>query len=642
MKHLAPKLTLISFFLICVAAIAINLQSVQSKTAAVGAPEISKIEPPNWWANHSIGSESNSLRLLIRGAGLSGARFVKSQPGITVKNVKVNAAGTYIFADLIIGKTARPGKYPLQFTIADGPVEAPFEISPPLPRAGNFQGFTQDDVMYLIMPDRFANGDASNDDPAVSRGLFDRGKSRRYHGGDFQGVINKLPYLKDLGVTAIWLNPIYDNNNQLDQKEVFDGEATTGYHGYGAVDFYAVEEHFGDIKKFRELVEAAHKLGIKIIQDQVANHTGPYHPWVKDAPTPTWFNGTAENHINENWQTHLLIDRYATAEMLKPVLDGWFVNILPDLNQNDPEAAKYVIQNTLWWIGMTGLDAVRQDTLPYVPRKFWREWMTAIKREYPNVNVVGETLDGLPAQVAFFQGGVTRWDGIDSKVDTEFDYPLHFPIRRVFGEGQSVRQLVDILNQDYLYPAPDKLVTLLGSHDVQRFMNERGATIDGLKLAFTFLLTVRGTPQLYYGDEIALPGGNDPDNRRDFPGGWPNDSRNAFEPANRTAEEQSVFDHLRKAAKLRAELEPLRRGKTAHLAINDQSYAFARFIGGKTVIVALNNSTQPEPMDFVVPRILNLRDGTVLRNRLGSGAEVKIEGGKMKFTLAPRASVILE
>jgi neopullulanase len=619
------------------ASVVISLFSLSSLAAT---PEILKVEPPNWWANQNIGSKINPLRLMIRGRNLQGAK-VNAPSGFKASNLKINAAGTYLFVDVVINRSTKPGAHIFQVVTNDGGADLKFEIASPLPKQGNFQGFNQDDVMYLIMPDRFANGDATNDDPAISKGLFDRNKGRYYHGGDLQGVINKLPYLKDLGVTAIWLNPIYDNNNQPDQKEVYDGQPTTGYHGYGAIDFYAVDEHLGDVKKFRELVEKAHALGLKIIQDQVANHCGPYHPWVNDTPTPTWFNGTEANHINENWQTHLLMDKYASPELLKPVLDGWFVNILPDLNQNDPETAKYIIQNTLWWIGVSGMDAIRQDTLPYVPRQFWNQWMTAIKRDYPNVNVVGETLDGLPAQVAFFQGGATRFDGVDSKVDTEFDYPLYFPLRRVFGEGQSIRQLIDILNQDYLYPNPNVLVTHIGSHDVARFMNERGATVEGLKLAFTFLMTMRGIPQLYYGDEVAMRGGNDPDNRRDFPGGWNGDSRNAFEAAGRTAEESDVFEHLKKALRIRRELEPLRRGKLMHLAINGQSYAFARYTNNKTVIVAFNNNSQPEMIEADVPRALKLNDGTVLKNVLGSGAEVKIENGKIKFTLAPRAAVIL-
>ena len=336
------------------------------------------------------------------------------------------------------------------------------------------------------------------------------------------------------------------------------------------------------------------------------------------------------------------MDKYAAPELLKPVLDGWFINILPDLNQNDPEMARYIIQNTLWWIGATGLDAIRQDTLPYVPRSFWHQWMTAIKREYPNVKVVGETLDGLPAQVAFFQGGLKRWDGIDSKIDTEFDYPLFYAVRDTFAKGQSIKRLIEILKQDYLYPNADALVTLLGSHDVNRFMSEPGATVEGLKLAFTFLLTTRGIPQLYYGDEIALPGGNDPDNRRDFPGGWTGDARDAFTASGRTAQENEVFNHLQKLLRLRKELEPLRRGKLLHLAINEQLYAYARVTTRQSAIIVINNKPQPEAVEITLPAAVQLADGKVLKNVLGEGAEVKVENGKLKFTIDAKAAVILQ
>jgi glycosidase len=220
------------------------------------------------------------------------------------------------------------------------------------------------------MPDRFANGDPANDDPPVSRGMYDRAKSRYYHGGDFRGVIQHLPYLKDLGVTAIWLTPIYDNVNHLNQREKYEGQAITDYHGYGTVDFYGVEEHFGSLDDYRELVDRAHALGMKVIQDQVANHTGPYHPWVEDPPAPAWFHGTDAQHLSNSWRTWTLIDPHASPVAQASTLDGWFVGILPDLNQDDPEVARYLIQNTLWWIGRSGIDGIRQDTVPYVPRRF--------------------------------------------------------------------------------------------------------------------------------------------------------------------------------------------------------------------------------------------------------------------------------
>jgi neopullulanase len=604
---------------------------------AQGAPEILKVEPPNWWAGHSI----NPVRVMIRGRNLRGARAQITGAGLSVAGpVKVNAQGSYLFVDVAIAPTAKPGARQIRITTTGGAVNARFEILARLPRAGRFQGLTKDDIIYLIMPDRFANGDTTNDDPAKSKGLFDRSKGRFYHGGDLRGVIDRLPYLKDLGVTALWLNPWYDNTDRADEKEVYDGQPTTGYHGYGAIDFYAVEERFGDLTILKELVDKAHQLGIKIVQDQVANHTGPYHPWVKDSPTPAWFNGTEANHINETWQTWALKDPYATPNITRPVLDGWFINILPDLNQNDPEARRYLIQNTLWWVGITGLDAIRQDTLPYAPRDFWRDWMAAIKREYPNLNVVGETYDGDPAQVAFFQGGARRWDGIDSGIDTEFDFPLFYAIRQAFARGESVRKLPEVLSHDYIYPNPDLLVPFLGLHDMLRFMSEEKATREGLMLAQTFLMTARGMPLIYYGDEIAMEGKGDPDNRRDFPGGFPGDKRNAFTNEGRTDEQREVFDHLRRVIRLRRELEPLRRGKLVTLNASEQQYAFARTTARETVIVVFNNAKQEARVEFDISP-LSIRTGARLTDRLGRAKEARIEGNAALIAMPARSASII-
>lgn len=553
-------------------------------TSAAQAPVIEKVDPPNWWGQHTI----NPVRVLIRGRHLRGATLVC--PKLQCARVTVNAGGTYAFVDVTIPTTARAGSYPLTLRTASGTAPVPFTVTAPLARAGRFQGFNQDDAMYLVMPDRFANGDTTNDDPAISRGTYDRSKTRYYHGGDLEGLRRKLLYLKQLGITAIWLNPLYDNNNGLNRKEMYDGQPMADYHGYGATDLYAVDEHFGDIALFKSLTDDAHAMGIKIILDMVANHTGPYHPWASDAPTPTWFHGTTETHPNNTWQTWTLHDPYSPPAMRRETLDGWFINILPDFNQDDPEVARYIIQNTLWWVGMSGMDGIRQDTWPYVPRAFWRDWMTAIKKEYPTLKVVGEVLDGDPSFVSFFQGGRTQADGIDDKVDALFDFPIHFTLRNVFARGGSIRAVPQMLARDHLYPNPNALVTLLGLHDVNRFMNEPGATTAGLKLAYTFLATARGTPLIYYGDEIALPGGNDPDNRRDFPGGWTSDPRNAFDAAGRTDNEQSVWSHLQTLLKLRAERADLRRGVTENLAVTDQSYVYRR----GTTVVAINNGSAPE------------------------------------------------
>ena len=610
---------------------------------AQSAPDVTKVEPPTWWAGHSI----NPVRLLVRGRNLRGATVRTEGSGIRIaSDPKVNVAGTYLFVDVSIEPTATPGRRALQIRTGGGSTEAAFEIITPLDRASCFQGFSPDDVIYLMMPDRFSDGDTSNNDPSESRGMYDRRKSRYYHGGDFQGIINRLPYLKSLGITALWLNPIYENVNHLNQREQYDdGPGTpkspiTDYHGYGAVDFYGVEEHFGTAAKLREFVDRAHRLGIKVIQDQVANHSGPYHPWVQDSPTPTWYNGTEAKHLDETWQTWTLTDPNSNYEMRRATLEGWFINILPDLNQGDPETARYIIQNTLWWLGTFGFDGIRQDTLPYVDRSFWRDWMAAIKREYPNVNVVGEVYDADPGLVSFFQGGRDRFDGIDSRIDTVFDFPLLYPIRRAFAQGKPVRELAMMLAHDNLYPNPRTLVTFIGNHDMARFMNEPGASIAGLKLAQTFVLTTRGAPQLYYGDEIAMKGGGDPDNRRDFPGGFPGDPRDAFTDAGRTVEQQEVFDHVSKLTRLRSELEPLRRGELINLYVGNQQYAYARRTRQSTVIVVINNESRDAAVEFDVSG-LGLGEGATGVDRLGASRTGSVQQGRLKVTVSGRTAAVL-
>ncbi|MGI8958290.1 MAG: alpha-amylase family glycosyl hydrolase [Bryobacteraceae bacterium] len=606
---------------------------VFSAAPAFANPVVIKVEPPNWWAGHSI----NPVRLLIRGSGLSGAT-VSPAAGLSATGVKANSAGTYLFVDITIPPSLRPGSYPLQIRTSDGNAAAPFEIQSPLPGAGRFQGFSQDDVIYLIMPDRFANGDSSNDDPAISRGLFDRSNSRAYHGGDLQGIINHLGYLKSLGVTALWLTPVYDNTNELNRLQAKAGQPVTDYHGYGTTDYYGVEEHLGNLNLLRKLVDDAHRAGMKVIQDQVANHVSPYHPWVIDPPDATWFHGTASHHVNESWQIWTLPDPHAAVELRRDVVDGWFQDVLPDMNQDDPEVARYEIQNALWWVGAAGFDGIRQDTLPYVARSFWSEWSAALKRQYPNLRAVGEVFDKNPAVTSFFQGGAKRFDGVDSGIDTVFDFPTYYAIRDVFARGNAIDSAAETLAGDRLYPNPRSLVTFLGLHDVMRFMNEPGATIEKLKLAFTFLLTARGTPMIYYGDEIGMSGGDDPDNRRDFPGGWREDARNAFEASGRTAQEAAVFDHVRKLNALRAKLEPLRRGEMINLAVTKQTWVYARESGthgvNQAVIVAINNGSS----DADVP--IRFRVDAEFHSQLGVTENLVLRGGAGQVHLPAHSAEI--
>lgn len=608
------------------------------QTATGQVPTIEKIDPPSWWT----GSTIKPVRILVRGTNLANAKIESSTPGLTASNIKVSANGHYVFFDLAIAESVQPGNYQLKITTGGGTTDAAFGVFTALPRYGNYSGFSTDDVIYLLMPDRFADGDPTNNDPAKSKGLFDPSKPRSYHGGDLQGVIDKLPYLKSLGVTAIWTTPIYDNNDKPDTKEVYAGETyTTGYHGYGATDFYSVDEHFGDLAKLREFVRKAHLAGFIVIQDQVANHTGPYHVWADDPPTPTWFNGTVKDHLSNNWQKWTTMDPHATYQTQKRNLDGWFVNILPDLNQKDPEVEKYLIQNSLWWLAQTGYDAIRMDTLPHVPRSFWAKWAAAVHREYPKVNILGELFDGDPALLSYFQKGKRGNDGVDTEIDTLFDFPLYYAIRDAFAHGKPIRGISQVIAHDWLYPKADVLTSFVGNHDVPRFMAEPGATVEGLKLAEAFVMTTRGTPILYYGDEFAMRGGSDPDNRKDFPGGFAGDTKNDFTPAGRSAEENDVWNYTAKLGQIRKDLEPLRRGRLLDLLDEDQQLAFARTTDKDTVIVVFNNDTKPADVSFDISMIKLISPTATLTDVLGKAGDVKLDTGMVKIKMAPRSAAIL-
>jgi len=626
--------------------------------SAFGQTSIEKVEPPSWWTGSSV----NPVRVLLTGKNLKNVKIVSPQgAGLSVSGMKSSENGDYLFFDLAISSKAKTGKHKFQITSGATVSTFEFEVLAKSKSPTTHRGFTPDDVIYFVIPDRFADGDTSNNDPAKSKGLFDRRLGRHYHGGDLQGLINKLPYLKSLGITAIWTTPVYDNNDKPDYKEMYEGlPFTTGYHGYGAVDMYAVDEHLGDMAKLKEFVQKAQAMGFKVIQDQVANHTSPYHVWAENPPTPTWWNGTVENHLSNNWQKWTAMNPRATYQTQKSNIEGWFIDILPDFNQNDPEVEKYLIQNSLWWLEMSGFDAIRMDTLPHVPRSFWSKWGAAVKREYPKVNILGELFDGDPALVAYFQTGRKGHDGIDTEIDTLYDFALFYPIRGAFARGESIRQVSQMFSRDWLYPNPSVLTTFLGVHDMERFMNEKGATTEGLKLAQTLIMTSRGTPLLYYGDEIAMPGGGDPDNRRDFPGGFADDTRNAFEANGRTKEENDVWNHLAKLGALRKEFEALRNGKTLDLLDQEQQMAYARFIGKdvKPVIVVFNNDSKPANVEFqVTPGNCNttekfwwrnptdiqqlwLWNGNVLTDKLGNLDDVKIDCGMFKITMPARTAGI--
>ena len=599
-----------------------------------GAPSVTKVEPPSWWARHTI----NPVRLLIRGQNFAGARVRPTSPILQTSAVLVNHNGTYIFVTVQISPNARPGSYPLIVETAHGRATIPFTIEAPLADKTNFQGITTDDVIYLIMTDRFANGDPSNDAPVDSPpAANDRKNPRAYHGGDLRGIIDHLQYFKDLGVTALWLTPWYDNWNGVNTCDK-PWCPNTYYHGYHAIDYYAVEDHFGDIQSLRELTEKAHALGLKIIQDQVANHVGSRHPWLKDPPLDDWFHGTLAQHTVNKFMNSVLLSPHRNQEEFRNTLDGWFSDDLPDMNQEEPEVARYEIQNALWWIGIIGLDAIRQDTIQYMPRAFIRDLSNALHRQYPKMWMVGEVFERDAAQTAFFIGGHTGWDGVDTRLDSVFDFSLWNTSLLVFTNKLPMRALRDQLKYDALYPDSLRITTLANNHDTMRFMSLEGATLEGAMMHTAFILSVRGIPQLYYGEEIAMEGKEDPDNRRDFPGGFPGDSRNAFEARGRKPKEQEMYEWTRSWIRLRAEHPAVRRGRLIDLFYDDNAYVFARQDENETVIVAMNRASQDKKVTLPLGSI-GLRDGAELASLIGTSAGAHVVNGRATLSIPPKTAV---
>jgi glycosidase len=595
-------------------------------------PVVQKVEPPNWWVGLTP-----QLMLLVSGKNLRATHADCNLPDLTVSRTQSSANGDYLFVWLKLAPTLKRGTAICRITTAHGEasIEIPFAARKQI--LGRNQGLSLDDVIYLVMPDRFANGDPTNDEPAEFPGSHDRSKARAYHGGDLRGVEQHLPYLKDLGVTTLWLTPILKNG------------AASDYHGYGAIDLYAVDPHLGTLADYQELIAAAHQKHMKVFFDVVPNHVGPLHPWVKDLPAPDWFHGSIGNHLSTSMPvkgdfygkdatkkpTHdlfeALADPHTPMSLRKNLTDGWFFGILPDLNTENPLVEEYLLQNAIWWAEASGLDGYRIDTFPYVPRAFWSQWHQELRRFYPRLSTVGEVFHPAPGVTSFFAGGRKGWDGIDTQLTTVFDFPMYFAVRDVLLNGAPAGRVANILRQDSLYPHPEFLVPFFANHDTARFASAPGASLAKELLAFGLTLTLRGIPEICYGDEIGMPGGEDPDNRRDFPGGWIEDPNNAFTREGRTADQQRIFEYVQALLRLRREHDSLRGGKLWHLAADDASYIFLRESDEEKLIVAFHKGSTPGAMN------LSLKDtpahGASGISPLFGVAQAELAGEKLKLTL---------
>lgn len=584
---------------------------------AIAAPKVDKVEPPNWWTPHTL----KPIQLLLNGSDLSGAVVTTTSKGFKIDVRRISENGHYVFAYLDIGKDARPGTHRFQVKTATGTTEFNFTLARPLEAKGRFQGFSSDDVIYLIMPDRFADGDLVNDNLPEFGRPADRKSTGAYHGGDLKGIRDHLGYLKDLGVTGVWVTPITKNS----AAGTNPGGA---YHGYSASDFYAVEPRYGTMKDFKELVDATHAAGLKFVLDQVVNHSGNRIPWVGDWPTKTWVHYEDQtSRPRNNFDIAGLSDPYSRPKRRELPLDGWFSPAMPDLNQEDPLVSDYLIQNALWWIGMSGVDAFRQDTFPYVDRPFWEKYHTAIYRQYPQFVVTGEITAPNPVALSFFEGGTTR-RGVDTKLRSILDFPLEGAVRQVFGEGQPMTKLVDLLTQDSLYQHPEMLVVFPGNHDQPRFLTLAKDDISKLMMADAFLLTTRRVVHLYYGDEVAMQGGRDPDNRRDFPGGWPGDPVNDFTAEGRTGDAAKIYNWTRDLLHFRQEHPAIRQGGLIQLLVNQDQYAYLRTSAEEDVLVVLNRAGHEKPIQIDVDD-LPLKDGLRLTPLATGAPAASVSNGKI-------------
>lgn len=548
---------------------------------------VNRVDPPSWWSSPT----SQTITLLVEGSGLKDATVTSNHPGLTIGRAESPGGGSSLFVDVSIAASARPGPVTLTFSSDGKTATHAWTLVPKSTRAPDPLG--PDDVIYLLMPDRFANGDPGNDAAEAVEPMHDRTNPHAYHGGDFAGLRKKLPYLKDLGVTAIWLTPVYENAPKWFHTKV-DGNPRkyADFHGYSPVDFYDTNPRFGSKDEYRAMVDEAHALGLKVIQDQIVGYTGPQHRWVKAPPAPDWFHGPMENPISCTFKFEAAANPNGSAADRRALTDGWFFGILPDLNVRNERVQRQMIQQSLWWVETFQADAIRLDTYPMVDREFWRDWTKAQKALNPKMLAVGEAWVLDAPTLSFFQGGKSGWDGIDPGIESVFDFPLFGAMADVTANKGSATKLSKALAKDTLYPRPDLLVTFLGNHDTPKIADQPGVTPARHRLAAAFLLTSRGIPQISWGDEVNLGGHGD--DRRSIPGAWPGDPRDAFTKEGRRDEENATFQAYRDLLRLRREHPALRTGSTRDVSATDTTYAYVREKDGDRVLVVLNFGTKPD------------------------------------------------
>ena len=600
------------------------------------AVKIDRIDPANWF----VGMKNTSLQLMVYGENIRQADVTTDYDGVKIDSIVRLDSPNYLLVYLNL-EGVKPGEMTLNFKNGKAVKKVKYELKAREKRGEERMGFTNADVLYMLMPDRFADGNPDNNDiKGMNPYKTDRSQPSLRHGGDLEGIRRHLDYFKELGVTALWFTPVLENNSP-----------GGSYHGYATTDYYRVDPRFGTNDEYRRLTDEAHAKGLKIVMDMIFNHCGFEHPWIKDMPSKDWLNtpewlydrkDKTKAEVNRKYMqtTYKLtptVDPYASAIDLKETVDGWFVPSMPDLNQRNPHVIRYLIQNSIWWIETVGIDGIRMDTYPYADADAMALWMKTIDEEYPNFNVVGETWVSDPPYTAAWQKD-SKISQRNSYLKTVMDFSFHAKINQAKyentdGSGNGMNRIYENFVYDYLYPNPSSVMAFVENHDTDRFLGN-GRDTTALKQAMAILLTVKRIPQLYYGTEILMNGTKEKTDgyvRKDFPGGFPGDDHNAFTAGGRTPEENAMFTWLSRLLHWRQGNDVITKGSQTQFIPYNGVYVIARRYNGRTVMTVVNGTGRTtvfavkryaevighntEAKDVLTDRTVSLTDDTQLEPR---------------------------
>ena len=619
------------------------------------AVKIDRIEPTDWY----VGLKDASLQLMVYGKDIKTADVTTDYPGVKIDSLVRLDSPNYLLVYMNV-KDAQPGTMTLLFQQGKQKKKVNYTLKAREKKGEERYGFSNADVLYMLMPDRFASGRTDNDQIKGLRPYKnDRTQPSLRHGGDLEGIRQHLDYFKELGVTALWFTPVLENDSP-------DHGTQSTYHGYATTNYYRVDPRFGSNEEYRQLCDEAHAKGIKIVMDMIFNHSGYEHPWTLDMPSKDWLNtpewlspenqakavemktmdGTAK--VNDKYQQTSykltpVVDPYASKIDLHETVDGWFVPTMPDLNQRNPHVIKYLIQNSIWWIETVGIDGIRMDTYPYADRDAMAQWMKIIGEEYPNFNTVGETWVTEPAYTAAWQKD-SKLSEKNSYLPTVMDFAFYDRINQAKNEETDAwwngfNRIYNNFVYDYLYPNPSNVMAFLENHDTDRFLGEGKDTV-ALKQALALLLTVNRTPQLYYGTEVLMNGTKhitDGNVRKDFPGGFPGDTKNCFTREGRTQAENAMFDWLSRLLHWRQGNDVIIKGKQTQFIPFNGIYVIARQYQGKTVLTILNGNRKQA--DMQLDRYAEVIGNTTAAKDVITGRTVKLD---KKLSLKSRQTLILE